>query len=157
EKSWLIFADASGVGEGLASQLRKAGVRCRVARHGDHFAPDGADTSTLRAEVLDDWKQLLHECADDAPPERFVYLWSLDEPRTDAKGDAALMGTDALLHLMQVSTESNKPPTKRRIDLVTRGAQPAGRAMNATSVAQSPVIGLMRVIRNENQIFRGRE
>src|SRR5260221_239447 len=89
EKSWLIFADASGVGEGLASQLRGAGVRCRVARRGDHFAQDGSDTFTLRAEVLGDWKQLLHECAKDAPPERFVYLWSLDEPRTDATGDAA--------------------------------------------------------------------
>jgi acyl transferase domain-containing protein/NADPH:quinone reductase-like Zn-dependent oxidoreductase/SAM-dependent methyltransferase/acyl carrier protein len=156
EKSWLIFADASGVGEGLASQLRKAGVRCRVARHGDHFAPDGSDTFTLRAQVLDDWKRLLHECAKDAPPERLVYLWSLDEPRTDTTGDAALMGTDALLHLIQ-ATESIKQPIKRRIDLVTRGAQPAGRAKNATSVAQSPVIGLMRVIRNEYPNFSGRE
>jgi acyl transferase domain-containing protein/NADPH:quinone reductase-like Zn-dependent oxidoreductase/SAM-dependent methyltransferase/acyl carrier protein len=156
ENSWLIFADASGVGEGLASQLRRAGVRCRVARQGDHFALDGSDTFTLRAEVLDDWRQLLHESAKDAPPERFVYLWSLDEPRTDATGDAALMGTDALLHLIQ-ATESNKQPIKRRIDLVTRGAQAAGRAKNATNVAQSPVIGLMRVIRNEYPNFSGRE
>jgi len=41
--------------------------------------------------------------------------------------------------------------------LVTRGAQPAGRANNATSVAQSPVLGLMRVIRNEYPNFSGRE
>src|SRR5258707_7008640 len=67
------------------------------------------------------------------------------------------MGTDALLHLIQATTESNKPPTKRRIDLVTRGAQPAGRAMNTTSVAQSPLIGLMRVMRNEYPNFSGRE
>jgi len=157
EKSWLIFADASGLGDGLASRLHSAGARCRVARRGDHFALEGSDIFALRAEVLDDWKQLLHECANDTPPERFVYLWSLDEPRTDATGDAALMGTDALLHLIQATTESNKQPTKRRIDLVTRGAQPAGRAMNATSVAQSPVIGLMRVIRNEYPNFSGRE
>jgi acyl transferase domain-containing protein/NADPH:quinone reductase-like Zn-dependent oxidoreductase/SAM-dependent methyltransferase/acyl carrier protein len=156
EKSWLIFADASGLGEGLTSRLHSAGVRCRVARRGDHFALEGSDTFTLRADVLDDWKQLLHECANDAPPERFVYLWSLDEPPTDGTGDAALMGTDALLHLIQ-ATEGVKQPTKRRIDLVTRGAQPAGRAKNATSVAQSPVIGLMRVIRNEYPNFSGRE
>src|SRR5258708_16735325 len=66
------------------------------------------------------------------------------------------MGTDALLHLIQ-ATEGVKQPTKRRIDLVTRGAQPAGRAKNATRVAQSPVIGLMRVIRNEYPNFSGRE
>src|SRR5258708_12644504 len=86
EKSGLIFADASGVGEGLASQLRGAGVRWRVARRGDHVAQDGSDTFTLRAEVLNDWKQLLHECAKDTPPERFVYLWILAEPRTAATG-----------------------------------------------------------------------
>ena len=155
EKSWLIFADASGLGDGLASQLRAAGVRCRVARHGDHFAVDGTDTFTLRTEVLEDWKQLLHECADDAPPERLVYLWSLDEPRPDAAGDAVLMGIDALLHLAQ-AIESIKQPTKQRIDLVTRGAQPAGRAMHATSVAQSPLVGLMRVILNEYPNISGR-
>jgi acyl transferase domain-containing protein/NADPH:quinone reductase-like Zn-dependent oxidoreductase/SAM-dependent methyltransferase/acyl carrier protein len=155
-KSWLIFADASGLGDELASRLHSAGVRCRVARRGDHFAVEGLDTFTLRAEVLDDWKHLLNECANDAPPEHFVYLWSLDEPRTDATGDAALMGTDALLHLIQAA-ESIKQPTKRRIDLVTRGAQPAGRAKNATTAAQSPVIGLMRVIRNEYPNFSSRE
>src|SRR5260221_12131634 len=55
EKSWLIFADASGGGESLASQLRGAGVRCRVGRRGDHFAHDGSDTFTLRAEARGEW------------------------------------------------------------------------------------------------------
>ena len=77
EKSWLIFADTAGLGDKLASQLQAAGVRCRVARRGDHFALEGMDAFTLRAEVLEDWKKLLRECADDAPPERLVYLWSL--------------------------------------------------------------------------------
>jgi NADPH:quinone reductase-like Zn-dependent oxidoreductase/SAM-dependent methyltransferase/acyl carrier protein len=156
EKSWLIFADASGLGDRLASRLHSAGARCRVARRGDHFARERSDKFTLRAEALDDWKQLLDECANDAPPERFVYLWNLDEPRTDAPGDDALMGTDALLHLIQ-ATESLKQSTKRRIDLVTRGAQPAGRAKNATTTAHSPVIGLMRVIRNEYPNFSSRQ
>ncbi len=66
------------------------------------------------------------------------------------------MGTDALLHLIQAA-ENAKQPAKRRIDLVTRGAQPAGRAMNATTVAQSPLVGLLRVIRNEYPNFSGRE
>ena len=38
EKSWLIFADTAGLGDKLASQLQAAGVRCRVARRGNHFA-----------------------------------------------------------------------------------------------------------------------
>jgi acyl transferase domain-containing protein/NADPH:quinone reductase-like Zn-dependent oxidoreductase/SAM-dependent methyltransferase/acyl carrier protein len=156
EKSWLIFADASGLGDGLASRLHSAGARCRVVRRGDHFARERSDTFTLRAEVSDDWKQLLTECANDVPPERIVYLWSLDEPRSDTTGDDALMGTDALLHLIQ-ATESTKQSTNRRIDLVTRGAQPPGRAKNATTAAQSPVIGLMRVIRNEYPNFSSRQ
>jgi acyl transferase domain-containing protein/NADPH:quinone reductase-like Zn-dependent oxidoreductase/SAM-dependent methyltransferase/acyl carrier protein/short-subunit dehydrogenase len=154
-KSWLIFADASGLGDKLASQLKAAGVRCRVARRGDHFAKDSKEGFTLRAEAPEDWKRLLHECTDDAPPERFVYLWSLDPLRPDVKEEAVLMGTDGLLHLIQ-AVESMKYPTKPRIDLVTRGAQPPGRATNPAAAAQAPLLGLLRVILNEYPNFSGR-
>jgi acyl transferase domain-containing protein/SAM-dependent methyltransferase len=154
EKSWLIFADASGLGDKLADQLHAAGVRCRIARRGDHFAQDGTDAFTLRAEALEDWKKLFHECAD-APPERLVYLWSLDTPGPDGQGDPVLMGTDALLHLVQ-AVEEVKNTTKLRIDLITRGAQPPGRGMNAVAAAQAALIGLLRVIRNEYPNFSGR-
>jgi NADPH:quinone reductase-like Zn-dependent oxidoreductase/SAM-dependent methyltransferase/acyl carrier protein len=142
EKSWLIFADAAGLGDALVSQLRAAGVRCRVARGGNAFAPDGLDAFTLRADEPEDWKQLFEASADE-PPERIVYLWNLDEH------DAVLMGTDALLHLAQ-ATETTRPAARVRIDLVTRGAQPAGRDLNPTTVAQAPAIGLLRVIHNEH-------
>jgi acyl transferase domain-containing protein/NADPH:quinone reductase-like Zn-dependent oxidoreductase/NAD(P)-dependent dehydrogenase (short-subunit alcohol dehydrogenase family)/SAM-dependent methyltransferase/acyl carrier protein len=154
ENSWLIFADDSGLGNELASKLRTSGVRCRIARPACRFALDGIDDFTLRPDVLEDWKQLFHECAD-APPERFVYLWSLDQPRPDAGGEAVLMGTDALLHLIQAA-EILDHSTKVRIDLVTRGAQPAGQQLNVTSVAQAPVIGLLRVVLNEYPNFSGR-
>ena len=155
EKSWLIFADTAGLGDKLASRLHAAGVRCRVARRGNHFALNGMDAFTLRAEVLEDWKELLHECVDDAPPERFVYLWSLDAPQAAAEGDAALMGTDALLHLIQ-AVGGIKHSSKTRIDLVTRGAQPPGRAMHGVAVAQAPLVGLLRVILNEYPNLSGR-
>ena len=57
--SWLIFADDSGLGERLASQMRASGARCRVARRGFHFVQAGDDAFTLRAEAPEDWKQLL--------------------------------------------------------------------------------------------------
>jgi acyl transferase domain-containing protein/NADPH:quinone reductase-like Zn-dependent oxidoreductase/NAD(P)-dependent dehydrogenase (short-subunit alcohol dehydrogenase family)/SAM-dependent methyltransferase/acyl carrier protein len=155
EKSWLIFADSSGLGDQLASRLRSADIRSRIARPGNHFALDGKDSFTLRPEALEDWKQLLQGCADDAPPERVVYLWALDELRPIAQEDAALMRTDALLHLAQ-ALGNVCHSTKLRIDLVTRGAQPAGRAMNATAVEQAPIIGLLRVILNEYPNFSGR-
>jgi hypothetical protein len=48
EKSWLVFADASGVGEVLVSRLRVLGARCRVATQGNRFEFDGDDAFTLR-------------------------------------------------------------------------------------------------------------
>jgi acyl transferase domain-containing protein/acyl carrier protein len=145
EKSWLIFADATGMGEQLAARARAAGVRCRVARRADAFATLSLETFALRADASEDWSRLLNACAD-AVPERIVYLWSLDA--TSVGADDALLGTDALLHLTQ-ALEMIYPAAKLRLDLVTRGAQAVGREMTATAVAQAPAIGLMRVILNE--------
>jgi NADPH:quinone reductase-like Zn-dependent oxidoreductase/short-subunit dehydrogenase/acyl carrier protein len=72
-----------------------------------------------------------------------------------AEGDAALMGTDALLHLIQ-AVEEIKCSTKARIDLVTRGAQPPGRAMNGVAAVQAPLLGFLRVILNEYPNLSGR-
>jgi acyl transferase domain-containing protein/NADPH:quinone reductase-like Zn-dependent oxidoreductase/SAM-dependent methyltransferase/acyl carrier protein len=150
EKSWLIFADGEGLGERLALRLQKLGARCRVAVRGPEFTAGGADRFTLRAEVLEDWKELLRACANDAPPERLLYLWTLDEPFR--AGDPVLMGTDALLHLTQ-AIESTRPAAKLRIDMVTRGAQPAGQEMNLTAADQAPAIGLLRVMFSEHPNF----
>lgn len=146
ERSWLVFADASGLGESLAAQLRINGARCRVARRGGAFHSEGADAFTLQAEAPEDWKELLKSCADDVP-ERFVYLWSLDE---SDPGDA-MLGTDALFHLTQ-ALENVQPAAKLRLDVITRGAQAVG-CDRPVSLAQGPSIGLMRVIANEHNQF----
>ena len=155
ENSWLIFADGAGLGAELASRLRGLGIRFRVARTGDHFARNGTEELTLRASTLEDWKQLFGECAADAPPDRIVYLWGLDQPLPDGEQKGGLMGTDALLHLVQTAGML-KHPGKVRLDLVTRGAQPAGRMKDGIAVAQAPLIGLLRVIRNEYPNLWGR-
>ena len=155
ENSWLIFADTAGLGTQLASRLRALGIRFRVVRPGDHFAWNGAEELTLRSVDPEDWKQLFGECADDAPPDRIVYLWGLDQPLPDGEEKGGLMGTDALLHLVQAAGKL-RHPAKVRIDLITRGAQPAGRIKDATAVAQAPLIGLVRVILNEYPSFCGR-
>jgi acyl transferase domain-containing protein/NADPH:quinone reductase-like Zn-dependent oxidoreductase/SAM-dependent methyltransferase/acyl carrier protein len=155
EKSWLIFGDSSGLGDQLATRLRESGARCRVVRAGDRFATAGKDAFTLVPEVFEDWKSLLQECAHDTPPERIVYLWT--EPTDLYIGqDPVLMGTDALLHLVQAVETIVNPTAKLRIDLVTRGAQPVGRSKIPTNLAQAPVLGLLRVILNEYSNFTGR-
>ena len=151
EKSWLVFADESGLGDQLAARLRATGARCRVARRGKNFASADLDTFTLRAETPEDWQQLLQTFADEAPLERIVYLWNVDAPAEVAAADA-VMGTDALLHLTQ-ALEIVMPMAKLRIDSVTRGAQPAGRESVATAVAQAPAVGLLRVMLNEHPNF----
>jgi acyl transferase domain-containing protein/NADPH:quinone reductase-like Zn-dependent oxidoreductase/SAM-dependent methyltransferase/acyl carrier protein len=150
EKSWLVFADNSGLGEVLISRLRETGVRCRVARSGDHFEFDGSDAFTMRPETLEDWQKLFDA---EKMPERIVYLWNLDAQIDD---ESMTSNLDALLHLAQ-ALETDRPSAKLRLDLVTRGAQPVGRDLSPNAVAQAPAIGLMRVISNEHSklFFRG--
>ncbi len=145
EKSWIIFADTNGLGDELAARVRLAGARCRVVRRGDRFATDGQDAFSLQAEAPNDWMQFF-KLANDLPPERLVWLWSLDET-TD---DISLLGTDALLHLTQ-ALEQTMPAAKLRLDLVTRGAQPAGEG--SVAVAQASSIGLFRVMLSEHPQF----
>ncbi|MDI1314782.1 type I polyketide synthase [Prosthecobacter sp.] len=150
EKSWLVMADAGGLGDELAVQLRASGVRCRVAHRGNPFEPEGTDVFALRAESLEDWQQLLQSCSDETP-ERFVFLWSLDETEPGAGKEAAMLGTDGLFHLTQ-ALELLNPAAKLRIDVVTRGAQPVGRNKQV-ALAQGPALGLMRVIANEHNNY----
>lgn len=150
EKSWLILADRTGLGDKLAAELQGSGARCRIAYRGSSFDTDTTDVFMLRAEVPEDWTQLLEACSEDAP-ERFVYLWSLDESMPASDADS-MLGTDALFHLTQTLENSN-PAMKRHIDLVTRGAQAVGSQTQALAMAQTSAIGLMRVIANEHPQF----
>jgi acyl transferase domain-containing protein/acyl carrier protein len=155
EKSWLIFADEFGLSEQLASRLQKAGIRCRIVRTADRFAHTGTDSFTVAPEQFEDWKSLLEECTADAPPERIVYFLS-ELAGKHSEQDAVLMGTDALLHLVQAIEAIIGPTSKIRFDLVTRGAQPVGRTKHPTAVNQGPALGLFRVILNEYPSFSGR-
>ena len=58
------------------------------------------------------------------------------------------MGVDGLFHLAK-SLGGIKPPSPMRLDLVTRGAQPAGEGRQAMAAEQAPLIGLLRVVGNE--------
>lgn len=151
EESWIIFADESDLGTQLADQVTSAGSRCRIVRRGKKFAAKNANSFTLRANEPEDWKLLFASLLEDATPQRFVYMWAIDE-QTGIQDDDALMGIDSLLHLTHALEES-MPVAKIRIDLITRGAQPAGRDMGVTAVAQAPAIGIFRVILSEHPTY----
>ncbi len=142
EKSWLLFADESGLGDRLASLVREAGGRCRIVHCGQEFGATGEDKFSLRPAVPEDWKNLIAAFTED-PPERLVYLWCLDEVREDSPWST----TDGLLHLTQ-ALESMGPGRKLRLDVITRGAQAVGRDRKV-SVWQAPALGFLRVVANE--------
>ncbi|MGL4399622.1 MAG: SDR family NAD(P)-dependent oxidoreductase, partial [Luteolibacter sp.] len=150
EASWVVFADEAGLGNEVAVQATAAGSRCRIVRRADKFAASG-DHFTVRDHEPEDWKQLFAALLADTPPERIVWLWTLDE-KTGTGDNDALMGIDSLLHLTH-ALEETMPVAKLRIDLITRGAQPAGETMGATNVAQAPSIGIFRVILGEHPNF----
>jgi acyl transferase domain-containing protein/SAM-dependent methyltransferase/acyl carrier protein len=123
EKSWLVVADSSDLGDHLATRLEAVGARCDIVRESE------------------DWNAILAA----ADPDRIVWLRALDEP-----SDPALLGTGALLEFVQ-ALDTVRPAAKLRFDLVTRGAQPIGQGPAA--VAQAPLIGLFRVVLSEHPHF----
>lgn len=151
QKSWLVFSDSDTLGERLAAHLRVSGARCRIARCDKQFTAEDGDAFTLRAESPEDWKQLIDACAEDTP-ERYVFLWNVNDAQPGTGEDAALLGTDGLFHLVK-ALETANPAAKLHIDLVTRGAQAVGDQMTAVAVAQAATIGLMRVVANEHANF----
>ena len=142
EKSWLLFADAGGLGESLAAKVREAGGHCRIVTRGDSFTHDG-DQFSIRPDDADDWKQLQAAWGEDVP-QRFVYLWSSEENEDDV-----MAGISPLLAFAHVLGEM-APSKDRGVVLVTRGAQPVGRDGEPVAFGQAPVIGLFRVMLSEN-------
>ena len=137
---WLILADRSGVGAGLAESLRSRGHECLLA-----FA-DTTPSEGLGA--------LLREAAGSGQAVcGVVHLWALDEASFGAASTAGLeaetrKGTGSALELVKTLGQVGLPAAPK-LWLVTRGAQPAGPAW-PLSVAQSPLWGLAKVIALEH-------
>src|SRR5262249_39815024 len=60
---WLIFADASGVGERLAALLRERGASCSLVRPGLDYVADVDAGWQIAPERPDDFVRLLNETA----------------------------------------------------------------------------------------------
>jgi hypothetical protein len=72
EKSWVVFSDASGLGDALVTQLRAFGATCRVVTQGDEFVRRN-DAFTLRPGILEDWHSLLKPGQALHPRELFTF------------------------------------------------------------------------------------
>jgi acyl transferase domain-containing protein/acyl carrier protein len=154
--SWLILADAGGLGRQLAGLLQEKGQRCVLAWPGETYQPAAeTDHYSLNPTQPDQFQQLLKDSfAPGQPPSLgIIHLWGL--PPTAGELDfgtlqtAQQVGCQAILHLTQAVLQAKwaKPP---RFWLVTRGAQPVELPAAPLQVAQTPVWGLGRVIALEH-------
>lgn len=146
---WVVFADEGGAGEALAARLRAAGAQCTVVRRGPAMAE--GDLS-IDAESEDDWARLAAAWKDGCTPQRIAFLWALDH--TDAGNVFA--ATSELLRFSH-ALDVMAPGSCRRVDVITRGAQPVGLSRAPAVPAQGACLGLFRVILGEHPqlSFRG--
>jgi NADPH:quinone reductase-like Zn-dependent oxidoreductase/aryl carrier-like protein len=144
-RRWLIFADQGGVGDRLAERLQTLGDVCTLVRAGSL----GAERE--RNELLRLVESLVAPGA--VPIGGVVHLWNLDAPRPDGLGVPALAaaqeaGLKSVVDLVQ-AWDRAAADQSALLFLVTRGAQSVGDRPEPLEVAQSPAIGLGRVIAGE--------
>jgi acyl transferase domain-containing protein/NAD(P)-dependent dehydrogenase (short-subunit alcohol dehydrogenase family)/SAM-dependent methyltransferase/acyl carrier protein len=131
--SWLVIADAAGVGAALAAELRNVGVACRVVEAGHSFGDELHDPGLTG---------VIHLRALDAPSAEHLDINTLGHVEREI-GESILMVVQSL-----AARKENAP----QLVLVTRGAQAV--ADNQASPCQAPVWGLARTIRLEHPELR---
>jgi len=123
--SWFILADRGGVGQALAARLQSQGQNCTVASPKD----------------LRDFK--LH-----VDSSNIVHLSSLDLCDLAVRPDAILAAQAQWIETLQFvqALLREASGSKRRLWIVTRGAQAVGPAPAHVSLAQTPLWGLAKSI-----------
>lgn len=158
--SWLILADAHGVGAALATHLEWQGERCVLVAPAEHYrAAEGR--YWLNPQRPEDFRQLLHDAfgPEQVACRGIVHLWNLEQIAPDDLTVAALEraqdhGAITITHLIQALDQSEwrKMP---KLWLVTRGAQAIDRDSADVALTQSLLWGLARVIAYEHQNMWG--
>jgi acyl transferase domain-containing protein/acyl carrier protein len=156
QEQWIVFADRTGVGEGIATWLRSKGQQVTTvtaANRYDHAAREQVD---VRPDADEDYRALLDEICgrEQACCRGVVFAWPLDvrEPHDVASLTAAFDFTAAALRLVQALARhpwSQSP----RVWFVTQGAQAIESAPRTS--AQAPLWGLGRVVAEEHSDLFG--
>jgi acyl transferase domain-containing protein/acyl carrier protein len=129
--SWLIFADAGGVGRALTAELRGQGHSCTLCYADGARGPEGSKEYTIDAHSHAELAEVLAHGARD----RVVYLWDLNDRPA---------GATSLLNVVKALAGSGGP--KSKLWVVTRGAIETGDGSAAIDPEQAPSWGLGRVI-----------
>jgi len=152
--SWLILADAKGVGVALASKLEARGHHCHLVYRDDAGAQRGARTWTVNERRPHDFHRLLEQftASENLPCAGVLYLWGLDTAAIAAitleelKRGSEMMcrGALAILHAIAATRAPNQPD--RRLWFVTANTQRTEGHDQYVDPVQAPLWGLGRTI-----------
>ncbi|HEX7169450.1 MAG TPA: beta-ketoacyl synthase N-terminal-like domain-containing protein, partial [Rubrobacter sp.] len=145
--SWLVLADAGGVGQALQGLLEERGEACIAVFPGDEYREEGPGRYRLDPANPEHFRRLLADLeeADSLPLKGVTYLWGLNPPPDTPIETARTLGCTGALHLTQALARLEVAP---RLWLVTRETQPVGDG--PVSVEQAPLWGLGKVISLEH-------
>ncbi|WP_101068455.1 type I polyketide synthase [Roseovarius salinarum] len=115
-KTWLFFADETGLAEAAAERLRGAGHTVLLVRAGDSFVRHDAETYTLAPEQGREGYEALVEAlvADGHMPDRIGHFWLVTEAETHRPGSDFFtrnmeQGFYSLMHLAQALEAAGRP------------------------------------------------
>ncbi|WP_265270990.1 type I polyketide synthase [Nostoc sp. KVJ3] len=147
-KSWIILGDRNGIGQQLAKRYRDAGDICKLVVPKSGFQPYQPDDVAIDPTDPKAIFELIAQVAAQAPLQGVIQCWSLENAETLAA--ASQIGCGTTLHLVQGLLKAGLS-TLPRLWIVTQGTQPVpGNAPLMSSIAQSAVWGLGKVITLEH-------
>ena len=160
-QTWLIFADATGVGTSLASQLATTGDLGLLVSPGSTYLSREHHQYQVDPTQPEHFKTLLDEItqANIPPISAIVHLWSLDAEQSATITLSSLetglsWGCRSMLYLLQALVQAELP-TSPRLWLVTQSVHPIPQATESVSVTQAPLWGLGRTAAQEYPQFWG--
>jgi acyl transferase domain-containing protein/surfactin synthase thioesterase subunit/acyl carrier protein len=151
--SWLIFADANGVGGALAGRLEAADQPCHLVYRGDALAEQGRRKWTVNERQPQHFHGLLAQLSGESLPLRGVaYLWGLDAPPVEdltlaglrSGSEMVCRGALGILHAL-AETRSTRPSSTRLWFVTANTQSTTGREQHVDPV-QAPLWGLGRTV-----------
>ncbi|WP_414520854.1 type I polyketide synthase [Umezakia ovalisporum] len=162
---WLIFADSTGLGKKLMTQLKNQGHECSLVYRADSYQNLEAGIYQVNPAHSEEFEKIYQAIGKTStlPLKKIIHLWSLDTGyqnnlTVSALEEAQLWGCGSLLHILQalvvyqskLTTVNNTQVMAEwgylQIWLVTRGSQPVLSQTKPIAITQSSLWGLGRVI-----------
>ncbi|MFN6563915.1 MAG: type I polyketide synthase [Nostoc sp. ChiSLP01] len=157
-ENWLIFADNQGIGQQLSELLRSQQQAAILVFPGKEYKQITSQEFSINPTSAKDFQLLLEQAAKDKISCRgVVYLWGLNTVAADTLTVtdlevASQIGCGGVLSLVQSLINQRFSPSPK-LWLVTQNAQRVSEESTLGGVAQSPIWGLGKVIKDEHPEF----